>query len=116
YPRRLLSSRPLLGSVAFVLRSLHGVLLGGPDCSDVFRGSAHLLAYPAALLLRAGACGAARSVKILFLDQFSEMGGAQRGLIATVDAVLKRGWELCAALPGDGPVLGQLRSRGVMTA
>jgi glycosyltransferase involved in cell wall biosynthesis len=52
-------------------------------------------------------------VKILFLDQFSEMGGAQRMLVDTVDAARGRGWEAYAAIPGDGPLIAQLRSRGV---
>jgi len=52
-------------------------------------------------------------VKILFIDQFSEMGGAQRVLIDTVDAVQGRGWFTHVAVPGAGPLVEQLRSRGV---
>ncbi len=52
-------------------------------------------------------------MKILFLDQFSVLGGAQLCLLDVVDAVKKDGWRAHIALPGDGP-LGQLmRSRGV---
>jgi len=54
-------------------------------------------------------------MRILFLDQFSEMGGAQCGLIDTVDAVRRRGWDCQAAIPGGGPLAEQLRSRGVPT-
>jgi len=52
-------------------------------------------------------------VKILFLDQFSELGGAQRALIDTVDAVSERGWKSHAAIPSAGPLVEQLRSRGL---
>ena len=52
-------------------------------------------------------------MKILFIDQFSEMGGAQRVLIETVDAAQERGWEVHAAVPEAGPLVEQLRSRGV---
>jgi glycosyltransferase involved in cell wall biosynthesis len=52
-------------------------------------------------------------VKILFIDQFSEMGGAQRVLIDTIDAAQELGWEVDAAVPGAGPLVEHLRSRGV---
>jgi glycosyltransferase involved in cell wall biosynthesis len=52
-------------------------------------------------------------VKILFLDQYSEMGGAQRVLVDTIDAALVCGWEVHAAIPGAGPLVEQLRSRGI---
>lgn len=52
-------------------------------------------------------------MKILFLDQFSEMGGAQHVLLDTVDAARARGWKAHAAIPGNGPLIEQLRSRTV---
>jgi len=52
-------------------------------------------------------------VKILFLDQFSEMGGAQRVLVDTIDAALERGWCAHAALPPGGPLAEQLRQRHI---
>ncbi len=52
-------------------------------------------------------------MKILFVDQYSEVGGAQRVLIELVEAVEKRGWRAEAALPGGGPLLEQLRSRHI---
>ncbi len=52
-------------------------------------------------------------MNVLFLDQFSEMGGAQRALLDTVDAVEQRGWQSHAAIPGTGPLIKQLRSRGI---
>jgi glycosyltransferase involved in cell wall biosynthesis len=54
-------------------------------------------------------------VNILFLDQFSDMGGAQHGLLQTVDAACRRGWLCWAVLPGSGPLTDQLRARGVST-
>jgi len=52
-------------------------------------------------------------VKILFLDQFSEMGGGQRVLLDVVDAVANRGWTAHVFVPGDGPLVDQLRARNV---
>jgi len=52
-------------------------------------------------------------VNVLFLDQFSEMGGAQRVLLDTVDAIAELGWMAHAALPGDGPLVEHLRTRNV---
>jgi len=52
-------------------------------------------------------------VKILFLDQFSEIGGGQRVLLDVVDAVANRGWTAHVFVPGDGPLVDQLRARNV---
>lgn len=52
-------------------------------------------------------------MKILFLDQFSEMGGGQRVLLDVVDAVVGRGWTAHVLVPGDGPLVEQLRARGI---
>jgi glycosyltransferase involved in cell wall biosynthesis len=52
-------------------------------------------------------------VKILFLDQFSEMGGGQRGLLEVVDAITDRGWTARALVPGSGALVEQLRARNV---
>jgi glycosyltransferase involved in cell wall biosynthesis len=52
-------------------------------------------------------------VKILFLDQFSEIGGGQRVLLDVVDAVAARGWMAHVLVPGNGPLAAQLRSRNV---
>jgi len=41
------------------------------------------------------------------------MGGAQRGLLDLLPAIEDRGWFAQAALPGDGPLVDQFRSRGV---
>jgi glycosyltransferase involved in cell wall biosynthesis len=52
-------------------------------------------------------------MNILFLDQFSELGGAQRCLLDLLPAIEERGWRAHAALPGDGPLIDLLRSRNV---
>jgi len=54
-------------------------------------------------------------VRILFLDQFADLGGAQHALLDTVDAVLKAGWEARVLLPGPGPLMDALRARRVPT-
>ncbi len=50
---------------------------------------------------------------VLFLDQFSELGGAQKCLLDLLPAIEARGWNASAALPGDGPLVRILRERGV---
>jgi glycosyltransferase involved in cell wall biosynthesis len=52
-------------------------------------------------------------MRILFLDQFSELGGGQHALLDTVDAVREIGWEPHAMIPGQGPLVDALQSRGV---
>jgi glycosyltransferase involved in cell wall biosynthesis len=50
---------------------------------------------------------------VLFLDQFSELGGAQRCLLDLLPEIETRGWRASAALPGNGPLVDLLRARGV---
>jgi len=50
---------------------------------------------------------------ILFLDQFSELGGAQRCLVELVAGVQRRCWRAHAAIPGDGPLAASLRTSGI---
>jgi glycosyltransferase involved in cell wall biosynthesis len=52
-------------------------------------------------------------MNILFLDQFSELGGAQRCLLDLLPEIEKRGWRASAALPGGGPLVESLRARHV---
>jgi len=52
-------------------------------------------------------------MNILFLDQFSEMGGAQRGLLDVLRAVQQRGWKSHVLVPGGGPLVEQLRERNI---
>jgi glycosyltransferase involved in cell wall biosynthesis len=54
-------------------------------------------------------------VRILFLDQYGEMGGAQRALLDTLQAVGERGWQAHVLVPEGGPLLADLRSRKVST-
>jgi len=50
---------------------------------------------------------------VLFLDQFSQLWGAQKCLLDLLPEIESRGWHASAALPGDGPLVGLLRARGV---
>ncbi|HEV2690036.1 MAG TPA: glycosyltransferase family 4 protein, partial [Bryobacteraceae bacterium] len=50
-------------------------------------------------------------MNILFLDQFSEIGGAQRGLLDVLQAVQERGWGSHVLIPRGGPLVEQLRAR-----
>jgi glycosyltransferase involved in cell wall biosynthesis len=52
-------------------------------------------------------------VNVLFLDQFTEIGGAQRVLLDTLDAAGELGWGAHVALPGDGPLAEKLRNRNI---
>lgn len=52
-------------------------------------------------------------MNILFLDQFSELGGAQHALLDTVQVVQRNGWHAHALLPGRGPLGEILQSWGV---
>ena len=44
-------------------------------------------------------------MNILFLDQFSEMGGAQRCLADLLPAIVRQGWTAHLAIPGNGPLV-----------
>ena len=54
-------------------------------------------------------------MNILFLDQFSDLGGAQQCLLDLIPAVQNAGWQAHVAAPGDGPLFGRLRDMGVPT-
>jgi glycosyltransferase involved in cell wall biosynthesis len=54
-------------------------------------------------------------MSILFLDQFSELGGGQQALLDTVDAARMAGWEARVLIPGRGPLVDALRVRNVAT-
>ncbi|MGI9073275.1 MAG: glycosyltransferase family 4 protein [Bryobacteraceae bacterium] len=41
-------------------------------------------------------------MNILFLDQFSTVGGGQRSLLELLPIVVKRGWNVRVAVPGEG--------------
>ena len=44
-------------------------------------------------------------MNILFVDQFSEMGGAQRCLVDLLPAIRNRGWTAHLGVPGRGPLV-----------
>jgi glycosyltransferase involved in cell wall biosynthesis len=52
-------------------------------------------------------------MNILFLDQYSEMGGAQRVLADFVASVQRQGRGAHVAVPGGGPLVERLRSRNI---
>ncbi|HTB14874.1 MAG TPA: glycosyltransferase family 4 protein [Bryobacteraceae bacterium] len=52
-------------------------------------------------------------MNILFLDQISLLGGAQRCLLDLLPAVEERGWTARAAIPPGGPLVEILRERGM---
>jgi glycosyltransferase involved in cell wall biosynthesis len=51
-------------------------------------------------------------MRILFLEQFAELGGAQRGLLDLLPGIAAAGWEPHVAVPGEGPLLRLLREQG----
>ncbi len=52
-------------------------------------------------------------MRVLFIDQYSELGGAQQCLLDLLPAVLDAGWEAHVAIPGDGPLAESIASLGV---
>jgi glycosyltransferase involved in cell wall biosynthesis len=52
-------------------------------------------------------------MNVLFLDQFSELGGAQQCLLDLMPAVQSAGWQADAGLPGNGPLISRLRQMSV---
>ena len=48
-------------------------------------------------------------MKILFLDQYSDLGGAQHCLLDLMPAVAWAGWRPLVAVPGNGPLVTRLR-------
>jgi glycosyltransferase involved in cell wall biosynthesis len=49
-------------------------------------------------------------MNLLFLDQFSEIGGAQRCFLDLLPALQQQSWSVDAALPGEGPFHERLRA------
>ncbi|MBE0658268.1 MAG: glycosyltransferase family 4 protein [Bryobacteraceae bacterium] len=52
-------------------------------------------------------------MNVLFVDQYSEMGGAQFCLLDVLAGARQRGWRCFAALPRNGPLIGRLAEGGV---
>ena len=51
-------------------------------------------------------------MRILFLDQFSDPGGAQQVLLELLPAIHRRGWEALVGMPGEGDLFRRVRSLG----
>jgi glycosyltransferase involved in cell wall biosynthesis len=52
-------------------------------------------------------------MNILFLDQFSTIGGGQRSLLELLSSIRKRGWNARVALPADGRFSEAVRASGL---
>ncbi len=52
-------------------------------------------------------------MNVLFLDQFSDLGGAQQCLLDLLPALRHKGWSARAAVPGDGPLISLMRELAV---
>ena len=52
-------------------------------------------------------------MNVLFLDQFSDLGGAQLCLLDLVPAVQAEGWTVSCAVPGRGRLVDTLHAHGV---
>ncbi len=52
-------------------------------------------------------------MNILFLDQFSDLGGAQQCLLDLLPAVQAAGWNVACAAPGSGALFERSRALGV---
>src|SRR5947208_9947121 len=48
-------------------------------------------------------------MRILFLDQFSDPGGAQQVLLELLPAIRRRGWQAVVGLPGQGQLFRRVR-------
>jgi glycosyltransferase involved in cell wall biosynthesis len=54
------------------------------------------------------------SQRLLILDQFNQLGGAQRCLLDLLPAFLEAGYQTHLAVPGNGPLADGARSRGAV--
>ncbi len=52
-------------------------------------------------------------MNILFLDQYSDLGGAQQCLLDLIPAAQSAGWNVTCAAPGSGRLVEKLRALGV---
>jgi glycosyltransferase involved in cell wall biosynthesis len=51
-------------------------------------------------------------MNLLFLDQFSDLGGAQKNLLELLPAVRAAGWHALIGLPGEGELFQRVRALG----
>src|SRR5579871_559329 len=78
------------------------MLLVRRDGADAHCRRGYLLASAAGLLLGAGNRGMrAGSMRVLFLDQFSQPGGAQLCLRDVMAECVSRGWQTVLMTPGE---------------
>ncbi len=54
-------------------------------------------------------------MKVLFLDQFSDLGGAQNALLAALEAACDSGWQALVGMPGAGPLARRIQAIGFDT-
>jgi glycosyltransferase involved in cell wall biosynthesis len=52
-------------------------------------------------------------VRVLFVDQYTSLGGGQQCLLDSLEGVLARGWQASVTVPGDGPLVDRIRQKGV---
>jgi len=52
-------------------------------------------------------------MNVLFLDQYSDLGGAQQVLLELLPAIRDRGWRAVVGLPGNGKLIDLARGLGV---
>ncbi len=97
-------ARRLEEFAARILRHVDAVLLGGPNGTNGVRRPADLLACAAGLFLDPGA--RRTRMKLLLLDQFSDLGGAQQNLLELLPALRDKGWETWSDCPAKGSSSG----------
>jgi glycosyltransferase involved in cell wall biosynthesis len=51
-------------------------------------------------------------MRLLLLDQFSDLGGAQQVLLEMLPAIRERGWQALVGLPGEGELFERIRNLG----
>jgi glycosyltransferase involved in cell wall biosynthesis len=54
-------------------------------------------------------------MNLLFLDQFSDLGGAQKNLLELLPAIRNAGWHALVGLPGKGELFERVRALGFET-
>ena len=54
-------------------------------------------------------------MKVLVLDQFSELGGAQACLLMALSGMQASGWQVAVGLPGCGPLFDRIHQIGIET-
>jgi glycosyltransferase involved in cell wall biosynthesis len=55
-------------------------------------------------------------MNLLVLDQFSDLGGAQRQLLDLLPAMREAGWNVMVGMPGEGELFSRVRDLGFETA